>query len=55
MADVVEGVVEHFAGEEGILEDWIEEVSEMIVGEVEGEEGVVDVIVMSCTVTDNRR
>ena len=55
MADVVEGFVELFASEEGTLEDWIEEVSEMMVGEAEGEEGVVDVIVMSCTVTDDQR
>ena len=53
MADVVEGMVELFAGEEGTLEGWIEEVSEMV-GEVEGSEGAVDVIVMSCAVTDDQ-
>ena len=31
------------------------EVSEMMVGQVEGADGVVDVIVMSCAVTDSRR
>ena len=55
MADVVEGMVELFAGVVCTLEDWIEEVSEMMVGEVEGAEGVVDVIVMSCTVPDDQR
>ena len=54
-ADVVAGMVELFAGEEGTLEDWIEEIPEMVVGEVEGAEGVVNVIVMSCTVTDAQR
>ena len=43
-------MVELFAGEEGTLEDWIEEVLEIMVGEVEGEEGVVAVIVMTCAV-----
>ena len=55
VADVVEGMVELFAVEEGTLEDWIEEIPEMMVGEAEGEEGVVDVIELSCTVTDDQR
>ena len=53
--DVVEGMVELFIGKEGTLEDWIEDVSKMMVGKVEGAQGVVDVIVMSCTVTDDQR
>ena len=55
VADVVTGMVELFAGEEGTLGNWIEDVSEKMVGEVEGAEGVVDMIVMSCTVTDDQR
>ena len=53
--EVLEGMVELFAGEEGTSEDWIKDVSEMIVGEVEGAEGVVDMIVISDAFTDNRR
>ena len=53
--EVLEGMVELFAGEEGTSEDWIKDVSEMIGGEVEGAEGVVDMIVISDAFTDNRR
>ena len=53
--EVMEGMVELFAGEEGASEDWIKDVSEMVVGEVEAVQGVVDVIVISGAVTDNRR
>ena len=55
VAVVVEGMLGLFAGEEGTLEDCIEEVSEMMVGEVEGAAGAVDVIVMSCEVTNDQR
>ena len=37
MEDVVEGMVKLFVGEEGTLVDQIEEVSETMVGEVEGQ------------------
>ena len=51
----VEGMAELIAGKEGTLEDWIEEVLEIMVGEVEGAEGVVDMIVMTCAATDDQR
>ena len=38
VADVVAEMVELFAGEEGTLGNWIEDVSEKMVGEVEGAE-----------------
>ena len=44
VASVLEGMVVPFIGEEGTLEDWIEEASEMMVGKVEGAGGVVDMI-----------
>ena len=49
VAVVMEGMLELCIGKEGTLEDWIEKVLEVMVGEVEGAEGIV----MSCTVTVN--